>query len=93
MHGEFRLDRIVGRTILPCALTKNFALAQRANDPPPLFSLLALLPSKAIEAKGISHGRQSHQRNCRSLADRSFPSCGPPAEQGSDKRILGNGFG
>ncbi|WP_189524432.1 MULTISPECIES: hypothetical protein [unclassified Mesorhizobium] len=53
MHGEIRLDRIVGRTILPSGLTKNFALAQRANDPSPLFSPLTSFPRKAIEAKGF----------------------------------------
>nr|WP_236952542.1 hypothetical protein [Mesorhizobium loti] len=41
------------RLILPSGLTKNFALAQRANDPSPLFSLLTSFPRKAIEAKGF----------------------------------------
>lgn len=39
VHGELRLDRIVGRIILPRALTRNFALAQRAIDSSALISM------------------------------------------------------
>jgi hypothetical protein len=52
MHHEIRLDRFVGQMTLPEAQPKNFALAQRADDPPALFSLLTSFPRKATEEKG-----------------------------------------
>lgn len=53
MHREFRLDRIVGPTILPCALTRNFALAQRAIDPSALiFELGAVRKRSPPDSEG-----------------------------------------